>query len=789
MDGAVTGTDIADVSGQKRATSDGANAASAASSLESGGAPPKKQKQERFSVAEHAKELCAEIDAGNVGKDHPLAWIRMSGGNHERAWYITQLIAGRGYCKCCSKNDGDCLSADKWSNLLIHAKAESHKRAWAVFDFSESKSTLTSPSMLEKMSQKSLEDAMTYATAPKDARDALCFRLLRYVSKTNIPLLLNDPHIVDMIGHLKKKYPNLLVAEGGVMDRCATGGLALQKKLIRDVLKKESMALLNDIAFHDGPEGRTGVVALIAATSAHEAPILLGIFYDVNIDEGDDDPLDEDPPSSSNSSSSSSASSSSASAVKIEKEYQKVAKAIKAKLAEYEIDLNTQVTALVGDGHTFNDGLAKELGITRLWCIPHVLALAFKAFIKHFPLFKDCTLGLSSVLRAGGGGSRDAVLRSAGIKPRDLYCLSTRWLQMYGSMKCQLSIMETSPAGEPKGGYVFDVIRECLADGAFTSGKADEGKIIDKNKTPLKSMLANIKTHFEVGTPSHKRKHYLEIEYRLVEEITKEMNLILGLASADANTVDISIIDRLEAYQKKLEILQKEGMASVVWSILFSKEPDNRNSMSVKLEAVEQAIKSKYNPIIRQACADAHEVLMKYLPKAVSKLKYRLMYDPAREPIAIPVMTEGTDFDAPAFFGCLPDADAIPLIAEQFDFCKKWKTLGHLKTLPIGTFWRHPEIVKAYPNLSKLGQWYASFPTSNVACERVFSILRAFEGGTRWGLVERSVEEELMCKVNRHFTDKLAETCSLRLQRAATFTSSSSNSSSSASSTIDISRD
>ena len=119
-------------------------------------------------------------------------------------------------------------------------------------------------------------------------------------------------------------------------------------------------------------------------------------------------------------------------------------------------------------------------------------------------------------------------------------------------------------------------------------------------------------------------------------------------------------------------------MASVVWRILFSKDGDSRNLLSVDVAALEAAIKTKYNPIICQACADASEFLMKYLPKAVSKLQYRLMYDPAREPIAIPVMIEGTDFDAPTFFGCLPDADAIVLIAEQLEYCEKWKTLGDL---------------------------------------------------------------------------------------------------------------
>ena len=128
------------------------------------------------------------------------------------------------------------------------------------------------------------------------------------------------------------------------------------------------------------------------------------------------------------------------------------------------------------------------------------------------------------------------------------------------------------------------------------------------------------------------------------------------------------------------------------------------------------------------------------------------MYDPAREPPPIKrASTEGTEvaeFDGPAFFGCLPDANVYGLIAEYKKLRIRWETNGVISTQPIGEFWSAKPTREAYPELSTLGRWYASMPTSNVACERVFGIFRIFEGVARWGLIEHSVEEELMAKTN-----------------------------------------
>ena len=149
------------------------------------------------------------------------------------------------------------------------------------------------------------------------------------------------------------------------------------------------------------------------------------------------------------------------------------------------------------------------------------------------------------------------------------------------------------------------------------------------------------------------------------------------------------------------------------------------------------------------------------------------MYDPAREPppmqVATPEGTEVAEFDGPAFFGCIPDANVYGLIAEYTRLRAHWEMNGVISTKPIGEFWSAKSTREAYPELSAPGRWYASMPTSNVACERVFGIFRSFEGGARWGLIEHSVEEELMAKTNAFLTESMMDTEAQRLTAAARY--------------------
>lgn len=99
--------------------------------------------------------------------------------------------------------------------------------------------------------------------------------------------------------------------------------------------------------------------------------------------------------------------------------------------------------------------------------------------------------------------------------------------------------------------------------------------------------------------------------------------------------------------------------------------------------------------------------------------------------------------------------------------------------MPMVRYWSQPSMEAKYPTLAKLAVWYSNRPTSNVACERAFAIMRSFTGGLQWSLTEESVEEILMAKVNTSISENLLDLMSFRLAKVVKAVSNSSSNSSS----------
>ena len=108
----------------------------------------------------------------------------------------------------------------------------------------------------------------------------------------------------------------------------------------------------------------------------------------------------------------------------------RAARAIRADYEKKGLDINKVATCIVGDNAAFIDAVAAELGLPRLRCIPHCLALVYAVLSAPFKRFVTATAGLAALRHAGGGTARDDALREAGIEPRHLNCKGTRWGQV-----------------------------------------------------------------------------------------------------------------------------------------------------------------------------------------------------------------------------------------------------------------------------------------------------------------------------------------------------------------------
>ena len=93
----------------------------------------------------------------------------------------------------------------------------------------------------------------------------------------------------------------------------------------------------------------------------------------------------------------------------------------------------------------------------------------------------------------------------------------------------------------------------------------------------------------------------------------------------------------------------------------------------------------------------------------------------------------------------------------------RWPNMSaRLKSLGVGRFWEDPEVhswfpTKAASQLVRLGRWYATLPTSNVASERVFGVVRGLEDDQRKSAGEETVTIETLARCNSWLVDVVKE--------------------------------
>jgi hypothetical protein len=264
-----------------------------------------------------------------------------------------------------------------------------------------------------------------------------------------------------------------------------------------------------------------------------------------------------------------------------------------------------QVTCFIGDNAYFNDAIAKYLGVTRLRCMPHSLALVFAELTCLFPLYTTTTSGLSAVLTAGGSVKRVEAVKEAKLLPSNLHCVTTRWGSTQGVCRELLSFpAKEDEEGKDHTNYSaaptferFEVVRRVMTDHpafqlppakkAGKSGKAaaapppppSEEEVEDvevmvqpkgRGKVKLTSLLLSVREAFEVGVPV--RRHQARLELCLVEVMASHLPLTMELFSADLVNMKWELaLDTLEKFEQALEDAAEPGNQQAVFEKAFKR--------------------------------------------------------------------------------------------------------------------------------------------------------------------------------------------------------------------------
>jgi hypothetical protein len=481
------------------------------------------------------------------------------------------------------------------------------------------------------------------------------------------------------------------------------------------------------------------------------------------------------------------------------------AKSILAALKALDLTID-QVTCFVGDNANFNDAVAEELGVPRLRCIPHSLALVFHKLTAPFTLFATCTSGLSALMGAGGGTSRKESMRKADLNVSRMHCVVTRWCSLQHMAQYLLELKE--------GKMVFDLVRGVMKDcpafqppkkkgGAAAvggDGDADDAELqVQPRGQPRQKTSSVIKAvgeAFEVNKLDALRSHEAKVELCLVNLLGPQFPAAMTLFSSNLENMDWkkgfellaltreALVDAGRTGCQKVLVLKAISDAGLTGK-LKDGDKDYVSDTSATpccvflspfppfplppptLPPDHLQLLDKYQDLIKEASEGAIEQYDKYLAGpdgSLMKFKSLLRFHPKFPPVPMPQPEDDrqwTPEEVRKFFGHCPEDElaTAQLPVEWAKYCEKWATLdGSLKDLPMGVFWGSNKVMqhcRFTETLSKMGRWHANTPASNVEAERAFGQMRTLDDGRRNNLSTAGVREEVLIRCNKDLIEEL----------------------------------
>ena len=255
-----------------------------------------------------------------------------------------------------------------------------------------------------------------------------------------------------------------------------------------------------------------------------------------------------------------------------------------------------------------------------------------------------------------------------------------------------------------------------------------------------------------------RRRFLSEFELRLVKRLASDLQTVITLS--EANT-DQLVKDYPARVMSLRDVLVQAGGQGVQG--LLIDEVLKSCTFQVTANERESLIK-EFAPKIVSATKAALAKFDEYIPDALAKLKFRMLYEPKLEPPAMPPPKRGQydSADFAEFLGAFdPASDMSALFHDYRKYHSEWSSIPNdIKNLGIGPFWRHPKVLSIFGEsraLSSVALWYGTRATSSVAVERVFGVMRNFETDLNQAMTDDAVDVGLLARCNGWLVDNLLQ--------------------------------
>jgi hypothetical protein len=659
-------------------------------------------------------------------------WIKRS--PEARAMYLT---SGHIYCSICS----DCISVNTSGTPAKRHEEKKHLPTTPLMqqhialcarlgipetsnniaiDAARSRTTAGGVSTTDVRFMFAEASAKVTQSQKAQVRAALTLHLGRYMPISNVRYVFTE----EVLRCMLLLGPTTSVGKGGTVQRDVADGLQAMQAAIKLQAKGKYVTVILDAASTGLLHG-SKPFAFLLYWAGLEKPLLADVLFA---------PVEAEVVS-----------------------HRVVAEMIKTALKNLGIDPTTHLVGLAGDNASINPATAAALGVPHLKCIAHALHLVYQELIAPFRRFMAVTLGLSTLISAGGSEKRKQAFEGAKLSSSSLHCIFTRWASLHtmgvyvreNYQKISQVLMEHRAFDgdaiveeEDRVGFRWDIpaapATNPRAGGAAAIGKrSHDGEPIHPPRDSRRFKQSEIKAFF--ADP----RTYLEL--LLLEDLGNKIQHLIRLSQMDSSLDFPSFIVELTKLRATLSACTFGAQGMV--------ESAAGRATAAGVPVDDPAIIAEYAKTLDTACADAAIKFDAHVQVAIDRLGFRSLYDPSVKPTA---RSYSTGPLAAAAMGFIPDdPDWLTLLVEYNTYVNLYDSPSQVLPvkLPMGEFWAHPDVVKTLPKIALLGQWYGSYVTSSVAAERAFGVMRAIDVPNRRKMSLALLKHQMLSRYDKAGVD------------------------------------
>lgn len=440
------------------------------------------------------------------------------------------------------------------------------------------------------------------------------------------------------------------------------------------------------------------------------------------------------------------------------------------------------VVSFMGDNISFNDALARRLGVARGKCGPHAMQLMSKC-ASLVPGHDEIVLGPGRLIFMGGGSKRATALEARHLDPSKMISYTNRFAStcnvrqyLLGNYVTVRDFFTTSPllslgdhapappspaasaGAEGGGGGGGSALEELAAARTAEDVDIDDADALDLTSGPVGGTLDTTLSGKVAAAYKKNSGDNAAVVLAVGDLLFGKLPDLISKGSAESANLDLALLESMKLLRATLADHSTDSKSTVEQACAIVQENFGVSWTPSKVGMFCNHLKDG----VAAAATKAVLLFDKHIAPSLDSLRRRELYSFTSKPPTLEALAAAGKLNN-AFFGCSAAQFGADFRAEYRAFVEGYDSWD--KTIRPSAFFRSKEDI--WPRLSRVARFWLEFEFSSISVERDFGIMRAFDDANRQGMSAATFQREMFFRCNKWLLDEAFAAQLVRVEELA----------------------